>query len=71
LADLDIDYVAVVDADSIEPLAVAQGNVLLAAAAHVGATRLIDNVKYRFPESAADGFPGSESREREYAISAQ
>ncbi len=71
LADLDIDYVAVVDADSIEPLAVAQGNVLLAAAAHVGATRLIDNVKYTFPESAADGFPRADSRKREYAISAK
>jgi pantoate--beta-alanine ligase len=71
LAGLDIDYVAVVDADSIEPLAVAQGKVLLAAAAHVGATRLIDNVKYTIPESAADGFPASESREREYATSAK
>jgi pantoate--beta-alanine ligase len=71
LADLDIDYVAVVDADSIEPLAVAQGSVLLAAAAHVGATRLIDNVKYTFSDSTADGFPRTESREREYAISAK
>ena len=71
LADLDIDYVAVVDADSIEPLAVAQGNILLAVAAHIGATRLIDNMKYTCPDSTADGFPRTDSRKREYAISAK
>ena len=39
-----LDYVAVVDADTLEPLARLRGNVLIAAAAKFGTTRLIDNV---------------------------
>lgn len=38
-----IDYVKLVDADSIEPLAEAKGRVLVAMAVYIGKTRLIDN----------------------------
>ena len=38
-----IDYVEMVDADSIEPLARARGRVLTAIAVYIGTTRLIDN----------------------------
>ena len=38
-----IDYVEMVDADSIEPLATARGRVLTAMAVYIGTTRLIDN----------------------------
>lgn len=38
-----IDYVEMVDADSIEPIAFAQGRVLVAMAVYIGSTRLIDN----------------------------
>ncbi len=40
-----LDYVELVDADSLEPLKEASGSVLLAVAGRVGATRLIDNIK--------------------------
>ncbi len=38
-----IDYVEMVDADSIEPLTKAKGRVLTAVAVYIGSTRLIDN----------------------------
>jgi pantoate--beta-alanine ligase len=38
-----LDYVSVVDRDSLEPLEQAESGALLAVAAYVGATRLIDN----------------------------
>ncbi len=38
-----IDYVEMVDADSIEPLTRAEGRVLTAVAVYIGSTRLIDN----------------------------
>ena len=38
-----IDYVQLVDADSIEPIAEAKGRVLVAMAVYIGKTRLIDN----------------------------
>lgn len=38
-----IDYVEMVDADSIQPLAKAEGRVLVAMAVYIGSTRLIDN----------------------------
>ena len=43
---VDIDYVALVDAASITPVATIENEVLLAVAAQCGATRLIDNVKF-------------------------
>ena len=39
-----IDYVAVVDFDSLQPLERMQGKVLIALAVHFGTTRLIDNI---------------------------
>ena len=38
-----IDYVEMVDADTIEPLTKAEGRVLTAMAVYIGKTRLIDN----------------------------
>lgn len=39
-----VDYVEVVDADSIEPIKELKGNILVAIAVYIGKTRLIDNV---------------------------
>ena len=39
----EIDYVEIVDFDSIEPIAVIEKNVLVAVAVYIGKTRLIDN----------------------------
>jgi pantothenate synthetase len=41
---VELEYVEVRDAASIAPIARVDGGVLLALAAHVGGTRLIDNV---------------------------
>ena len=41
-----LDYVALVDADTIQPVERVQGTVMLAVAAHVGAARLIDNITF-------------------------
>ena len=38
-----IDYVEMVNADSIEKIEKAEGNVLIAVAVWIGTTRLIDN----------------------------
>jgi pantoate--beta-alanine ligase len=38
-----LDYAAVIDADTLEPRDPLCGTILLAVAAHIGATRLIDN----------------------------
>jgi pantoate--beta-alanine ligase len=42
--DVRLDYAAVVDADTLEPVDPLRGDVLLAVAARLGPTRLIDNV---------------------------
>ena len=39
-----VDYVEVVDADSIEPVKELKGNILVAIAVYIGKTRLIDNI---------------------------
>jgi pantoate--beta-alanine ligase len=39
-----LDYVSIVDWDSLEPVEEAKPGTLVAVAAYVGATRLIDNV---------------------------
>jgi len=46
MAGVKIDYIALVDADEMTPLEKVSGNILLAVAAFVGNTRLIDNIKY-------------------------
>ena len=42
-----IDYVEMVDSDSIQPLTRAEGSVLVAMAVYIGNTRLIDNFMMR------------------------
>jgi len=46
LVGIDIDYVELVDAESLERVQQVEGEIVLAVAALVGKTRLIDNVKY-------------------------
>jgi len=46
MADVDIDYVELADADSLKPVEHVQGTIVLAAAAFLGKTRLIDNIKF-------------------------
>jgi pantoate--beta-alanine ligase len=43
-ASFSVDYVALVDADTLEPLDAPQGEMRLIAAATIGSTRLIDNL---------------------------
>ena len=45
MAGVDIDYVELMDAETIQPITEVGGTVLLAVAAKVGETRLIDNIK--------------------------
>lgn len=49
LGEVKIDYVELVDAEEIQPVAEIKGTVLLAVAAWVGQTRLIDNIKFTVP----------------------
>jgi pantoate--beta-alanine ligase len=44
-----LQYVEVVSASDLEPLARLQGDVLIALASHLGGTRLIDNIIVRLP----------------------
>jgi pantoate--beta-alanine ligase len=46
MAEVDIDYVELVDAEEITPVDRVEGAVLLAVAAQVGPARLIDNIKF-------------------------
>ncbi len=48
MSTVEIDYVALVDAESMRPVAEITNPVLLAVAAQVGPARLIDNIKF-FP----------------------
>jgi pantoate--beta-alanine ligase len=47
LEPVDADYVAVVNPDTFQPVDTVNGRVLVALAARVGATRLIDNMEIR------------------------
>jgi pantoate--beta-alanine ligase len=49
------EYVALVDPDSFQVMTTARGRVLIAVAARVGATRLIDNLLIDVPTQAATG----------------
>jgi pantoate--beta-alanine ligase len=44
-----LDYVAVVDFDTLQPIEILHGRVLVAAAVYFGATRLIDNLLLEIP----------------------
>ena len=48
---LKIDYLALVDAATLEPLEEPQGEMRLIAAATIGTTRLIDNIALQMPDS--------------------
>jgi pantoate--beta-alanine ligase len=48
-----LEYAEVVDADSLQPLEVLSGQVLVAVAARVGAVRLIDNLTLRIDAAGA------------------
>jgi len=41
---VDVEYIAIVDGESLEPVDVVAPGTLIALAARVGKTRLIDNV---------------------------
>jgi len=47
MADVDVDYVELVDAEDFGPLDRVDGTVVLAVAANIGQARLIDNIKHR------------------------
>jgi pantoate--beta-alanine ligase len=53
---VETEYVALVDPESFQPVPVADGRVLVALAARVGATRLIDNTIVQ-PATTPDGAP--------------
>lgn len=53
LAPLEADYIALVDAKTMRPLARVAGDVLLAAAVNMGPARLIDNIKFTAPDAIA------------------
>ena len=54
---LKIDYVALVDVATLEPLEVARGEMRLIAAATIGSTRLIDNVRVISDTDSETGSP--------------
>ncbi len=51
MKDVDIDYVELVDAETMQPVNEVHRTILLAAAAQVGPARLIDNIKFAPPET--------------------
>jgi pantoate--beta-alanine ligase len=53
LDGIEVDYVELVDAEDLEPVDTVTGCVVLALAARVGATRLIDNIKFCVPAGSA------------------
>lgn len=46
LKDVEVDYIALVDGNELSPVERIEGPVMLAVAAFVGSTRLIDNIRY-------------------------
>ena len=46
LSGLEIDYITLVDADELTAVARVEGRVMLAVAAQIGKTRLIDNIQF-------------------------
>ena len=51
LGSVRLDYLTLVDAEEMTPLETVRGKVLLAVAAWVGETRLIDKIKFEVPQS--------------------
>ncbi len=50
-----IDYLDIVDADSLEPVKIVRDDVLMALAVYVGRARLIDNIRVRPPRARRSG----------------
>ncbi len=61
MAAVDIDYVELVDANTLEPAERVEGPVMLAVAAQVGNTRLIDNIRFDPAGKASKTFAGAEA----------
>lgn len=61
MASVDIDYVELVDAETLEPVERVEGPVMLAVAAFVGNTRLIDNIRFDPAGRAAKSLAGAEA----------
>lgn len=57
--DLQLEYIELVDPDTLEPLSAVDRVGLLAIAARIGSTRLIDNIRLRQPIVAIDGPAGA------------
>ncbi|MCH7910372.1 MAG: pantoate--beta-alanine ligase, partial [Candidatus Hydrogenedentes bacterium] len=53
MKDVEIDYAAIVDADELTPVERIEGRVMLAVAAQIGNTRLIDNIQFDPQEARA------------------
>jgi pantoate--beta-alanine ligase len=53
MSAVDIDYIELVDAGTIQPIDTIEGEILIAVAANMGQARLLDNIKYIPPETAA------------------
>lgn len=51
MVEVDVDYVEFVDAATFKPVERLDGEILIAIAAHVGTTRLIDNLKFNLGET--------------------
>ena len=49
IPNITLDYFAVCDARTLEPVDVAKGNIVLLGAIRIGKVRLIDNLLYRVP----------------------
>jgi pantoate--beta-alanine ligase len=54
---VEIDYVAVVDAETFQPVDTLAGGVVLPIAVRLGGTRLIDNLRLRVPPPGGAAFP--------------
>ncbi len=50
LAGIDIEYLAICDANNLDPLTLAKGNMVLLGAARLGDIRLIDNMLVKAPK---------------------
>ncbi len=59
LGDLEVDYVTLADADSVEPARRLEQDAFLAVAAHAGNTRLIDNVFFRVTSAGTEADRGN------------
>jgi pantoate--beta-alanine ligase len=55
--DVEPEYLALVDPDSFQPVQAVNGRVLVAVAARLGSTRLIDNAVIHTPVATPAGAP--------------